>query len=171
MSELILAIDPGNEMSAYVLWDGQSIKHHAKVDNGALLYTIGNGVLLCDVLVIEQIASYGMAVGESVFETVFWSGRFAQVFHAQLKPVFRLKRMEVKMHLCHSSRAKDGNIRQALIDRLGLPGTKKNPGGTYGIHADEWAALAVAVTWWDQRHPPAPFNLSDNEMAEAWKEK
>jgi hypothetical protein len=47
-------------------------------------------------------------------------------------------------------RAKDQNIRQALIDRLGPPGTKKNPGPTYGVTSHMWSALAVAVTAHDK---------------------
>ena len=42
-------------------------------------------------------------------------------------------------------RAKDGNVRQALIDLIGEQGTKKNKGPTYGISSHSWAALAVAV--------------------------
>jgi hypothetical protein len=147
----LLSIDPGNEQSAYVLWDGKIIISHQKLNNSSLIESLVTCSLNADEMVIEQIASFGMPVGCEVFETVFWSGRFAQAFYAQLKPVARLKRMDVKMHLCHSSRAKDGNIRQALIDRLGPPGTKKAPGATYGIHADEWAALAVACTFSDKR--------------------
>ena len=60
------------------------------------------------------------------------------------------------MHLCGHPRAKDPNIRQALLDRFGpgrekALGTKKAPGALYGIKGDEWAALAVAITWWDQQ--------------------
>jgi len=55
-------------------------------------------------------------------------------------------RKEVKIYLCGSMKAKDPNIRQALIDRLGDPGTKKNPGPTYGVKSHAWSALAVAVT-------------------------
>ena len=36
-------------------------------------------------------------------------------------------RKEEKMNICHTMRAKDSNIRQALIDRFGEVGTKKNP--------------------------------------------
>lgn len=96
-----------------------------------------------------MIASYGMAVGAEVFETCVWIGRFMQA-HPDLN-MHRIKRGDVKMHLCHSMRAKDANIRQALIDRLGAPGTKKNPGKTYGVSGDVWAALAVAVTYHDQQ--------------------
>ena len=100
----------------------------------------------CHEVVIEMVACYGMAVGAEVFETVFWIGRFWEIARRDIG-VTRLYRKDVKMHLCNSMRAKDGNIRQALIDKLGAPGTKKNPGPTYGIKADIWAALAVAVTF------------------------
>ena len=55
------------------------------------------------------------------------------------------------MHLCGSAKAKDSNIRQAIIDRYGgdpkrCIGTKKAPGPLYGISADQWAALALALT-------------------------
>ena len=33
---------------------------------------------LPDVVVIEKIESYGMAVGAEVFDTVLWAGRFAE---------------------------------------------------------------------------------------------
>jgi hypothetical protein len=42
-------------------------------------------------------------------------------------------------------RAKDANIRQALIDRFGAVGTKKMPGPLFGVSSHYWAALAVAV--------------------------
>ena len=47
-------------------------------------------------------------------------------------------------------KAKDSNIRQALIDRFGPVGTKKNPGWFYGVSKDVWAAIAVGgVTFHD----------------------
>jgi hypothetical protein len=63
--------------------------------------------------------------------------------------VTRVFRKDIKLHLCNSPRAKDANVRQALIDRIGPQGTKKNQGPTYGIKSHQWAALAVAVYGWD----------------------
>ena len=57
----------------------------------------------------------------------------------------RAYRKQIVMHHCNDARAKDKNIRQAMIDRFGEPGTKKNPGGTYGISKDIWSALAIAA--------------------------
>jgi hypothetical protein len=146
MKTIILAIDPGTTQSAYVRWDGEHLYEHGIIAN-AQMFDILN---LCNVeqyrLVIEQIRCYGKAVGASTLDTVMWSGRFFQHWlelggaEPELIP-----RMDVKMHICHSSRAKDGNIRQALIDRFGEPGTKKSPGLTYGLSKDAWQAFALAV--------------------------
>lgn len=103
--------------------------------------------LSCDEVVCEMVACYGMAVGKEVFETCVWIGRFWQSADYELKPFYRLKRLDVKLHMCGQPRAKDANIRQALVDKFGGKGTKKNPGPTYGISADVWQALALAVTW------------------------
>ena len=142
----MLAIDPGTTESAYVVYNPVSgIRGHGKLSNSALLDLLPS--LRADGgpdVAIEMIASYGMAVGREVFETCLWVGRFIE--RLQPAPVRLVYRAEVKSHLCHSQKAKDGNIRQALIDKLGSPGTKKAPGTTYGISGDRWAALAVAIT-------------------------
>ena len=93
-----------------------------------------------------------LPVGAEVFETVRWAGRFEEVLYPT--PVVLLPRMAVKMALCHSARANDASIRQALLDRFGgkdATGTKKSPGPLYGIHADLWSALAIAVTFAETR--------------------
>jgi hypothetical protein len=95
-----------------------------------------------------------MSVGDTVFETCVWIGRFAQVvdsFGAFGMPCDLVYRANVKLHLCHTTAAKDANITQALIDRFasGQPnrgkGTKADPGWFYGFHHDVWQAYALAV--------------------------
>lgn len=147
-TKTILAIDPGTEESGWcVLADGK-VTLSGVMPNRELLRMLTmqrRNDPRNHVLAIEMIASYGMAVGREVFETVWWIGRLTQAWHNP-ESVMRIYRQEVKLHLCKSPRAKDANVRQALIDLLGAPGTKRNPGATYGVKSHAWAALAVAVT-------------------------
>jgi hypothetical protein len=147
---VLLAIDPGPVQSAWLVYNPHTggIRSAAIVDNEWLIDQLRRG-LSPDVtrVVIEKVESFGMAVGAEVFETVFWSGRFAEAAHPL--QVDRIGRKAIKIHLCGSARAKDPNIRQALLDRYGGPGakgTKAQPGPLYGIANDLWSALAVAVT-------------------------
>lgn len=80
-----------------------------------------------DLLIIEMIASYGMAVGKEVFETCVWIGRFEELALSRAVATKYIYRKDEKMNICHSMKAKDSNIRQALIDRFGEVGTKRNP--------------------------------------------
>lgn len=145
---IVLAIDPGNEETAYVVWDGRRLHESAKLPNEWMRDAISRLSLDVDRCVIEQVTSYGMAVGASVFETCVWSGRFMELFGPDRCD--RVPRLDVKLHVCHTSKANDSNIRQALIDRFGDPGTKKAPGLLYKLNNDQRAALALAVTWWDK---------------------
>ena len=123
----ILAIDPGNIESAYCLIDSETYKplEFKKIDNRSLRYGLYNAEY--DLLVIEMIASYGMAVGKEVFETCVWIGRFEEIALSRAIITKYIYRKDEKMNICHSMKAKDSNIRQALIDRFGPVGTKKNP--------------------------------------------
>jgi hypothetical protein len=147
-NNFVIGIDPGPEQSAYVEFDGRHIYRHGILPNVELeVHELWREPhIFC-----EMIASYGMAVGASVFETCVWIGRFmSEAFSSSGRDLHRVFRKDVKLHLCQSPRAKDANVRQALLDRLGPQGTKRAPGPTYGIKSHEWAALAVAVYGWDQ---------------------
>lgn len=144
---MILGIDPGPEQSGWVILNADIVRAAGIDDNHQVLRMVSDFPAR-ETVAIEMIASYGMAVGKDVFETVFWIGRFFEAY--QGVKIHRIPRLDVKLNICHDSRAKDANIRQALIDRLGPPGTKAVPGPTYGVKSHAWAALAVAVTAQDQ---------------------
>ena len=151
MNTIVIAIDPGPVQSAILTWNGELIGVKEIEKNGNVLHLLSEMSVINHHLVIERVASYGMPVGVDVFETVYWTGRFVQRFKTANpeSPATRMPRMDVKMHICQNSRAKDSNIRQALIDRFGPPGSKKAPGLTYGLKKDLWQAFAVAVTYFD----------------------
>lgn len=161
----ILAIDPGNKESGFCLIDSETLRPvwHEKMDNSKFKWEVQFNHFLSEYLncnsfyvVIERVASYGMAVGAEVFETCEWIGRFNEFFLQQYgqKSHF-VYRKEEKLHFCYSMKANDSNIRQALVDRFAPgqsnygKGTKKEPGWFYGFKADEWSAYAVAVLFAD----------------------
>jgi hypothetical protein len=162
---ILLAIDPGPTESAYVVYDAAVARPLAwdKADNESVKDIIqGRAVPLVrgsealaarhDRVAIEMVASYGMAVGAEVFETVLWTGIFSEASRGRCGAYpQRVYRRAVKLHICGSSRAKDANVRQAIIDRYGpgkerAIGLKASPGPLYGMTGDCWAALAVAIT-------------------------
>lgn len=150
-SKPIIGLDPGTERSAAVVLEGDEILSHIIGENEAILDWLVDRIYPA-ILVIEEFESYGMAVGREVFRTVRWSGRFEQAWRWPSLVTF-MPRRDVKQHLCHSARATDSNIRQALLDRFGgskAMGTKKAPGPLFGIRSHLWAALALALTYQDK---------------------
>ena len=153
---IVLAIDPGNIESAYVLMDEhykplkfgkvpnadmRIIITELETENFLKGFSSGGQIITA----IEMVASYGMAVGKEVFETCVWIGRFTELATRYTY----IYRKDVKMNLCGQTRAKDSNIRQALIDRFAKhdlkngKGTKGNQDFFYGFKADIWSAYAV----------------------------
>lgn len=159
MKKLIFAIDPGTSYSGYVSVEhnGQEIVRvleKGKIRNDDLLRSLPYRMFDHEI-VCEMVASYGMPVGREVFETCVWIGRFLQaggVLPGE-QAQHLVYRQEEKLTLCHSPRANDASIVQALVDRYayGVPnhgkGTKKQPGFFYGFAKDMWQAMAVAATW------------------------
>lgn len=152
----ILAIDPGTEQSGWCQYESEQVIDSGVMPNDDVLTYIRAFADWRDsetrMLAIEMIASYGMSVGREVFETCVWIGRFKQAFFDP-DAVQLIYRRDVKLHLCGSPRAKDPNVRQALLDMFPRTGggktpqigTKGQPGPLYGVSSHAWAALGVAV--------------------------
>lgn len=151
----MLAIDPGTTQSGWCVFDGEVVIHSGVMPNAELLEYLKrqHWAINGHALAIEMVASYGMAVGREVFETVRWIGRFQQAWHNP-EAVKLVYRKDVKMHLCGTTKAKDANIRQAIIDLFPATGggktpqigTKAQPGPLYGVSSHVWPALGVALT-------------------------
>ena len=170
----ILSVDPGPEKSAWLVFDcdtGLPMRNFwhlglaAGIDPNRPVRTTVAAASACAVdsvahLVIEQVEHYGqgMPAGKSVFDTCIAIGRFMEAWGDD-DSIRLLPRRTVKLHLCGSARAKDANVRQALLDRFPATGggktpqvgTKKAPGPLYGIKSHLWSALALAVTWAETR--------------------
>jgi len=146
-----ISIDPGTTQSAYILWCDKIISKEI-VENQKIIDILKSHTSNLVVL-IEKIASYGMPIGATTIDTIEWIGRFQQVAIDKGFKTELILRKDVKMHHCFSMRAKDSNIRQALLDRWGgrkkAIGLKKTPGPLYGIAKDIWSSLAILTFYLD----------------------
>ena len=168
----ILAIDPGNEQSAFCLVSPE-LKPLAfgKYENTTYVYCgdfdtfegrIRSAMIAnhCEtdntIIVIENIESFGMPVSRTVFDTCIYIGELKRHFESLGFKINYVFRHEEKMFICHSSKANDATIKQALVDRFAYgeknygKGTKRQPGFFHGFSKDVWSAFAQAVTYHDK---------------------
>lgn len=149
---LIFAIDPGTTQSGWVLYDGEKVVDAGVAPNHDVLRWVqaGQGA---DVLAIEMMKARGMPTSNDELRTLVWLGRFQQAWR-EPDAVHLVYRQDVKLNICGSMKAKDTNIRAALIDlfpatgggKVPQIGTSKQPGPLYGVSSHAWPALGVAVT-------------------------
>ena len=157
--QMIFAVDPGNTHSGFAIirMPDFALCEFGKVENEELLIMLDSysRAKVVDAFAIEMVASYGMAVGKDVFETCVWIGRFIQAIHP--KESTFVYRKDEKLCLCGSLKAKDSNIRQALIDRYAKfdfksgKGVKKKPDTFHGVSKDVWQSIAVGVTYYENQ--------------------
>ncbi len=101
---------------------------------------------------IEMPECMGQVIGREVLETAVVVGQIMACL-APLSRITRYNRSAIKRYFGVTPQGKsaDSQIRSAMIERWGEPGTAKNPGPTYGITGDAWAALAVATCVYDSK--------------------
>lgn len=164
----ILAIDPGPEESAIVLYDveektiqSDSVKP-AIEDNDTILKLIRKGKKQADLFAVEQVVSYGNVAGASVHETSYWSGRFVQQWDYKARKTIRIPRPDIKLYLCNTVRAGNPEVRRALIERFGpskesAVGGKKCPKckGRGWAGRDHSVCPACGGSAW--KYPPGPL--------------
>jgi len=151
---LILGLDPGSTIG-WALIDAATwpprVRQTGKADETLAVHiarTTG-----ADLVAVEGVEARGMAVGQETMDAAWQGGRLAGHAEATGHRAVRVMRRTVKLELCGSSRAKDANVRQAILDlypptgggKAPQVGTKSRPGPLYGVAGHAWAALAVAI--------------------------
>lgn len=150
----ILSLDVGTTESAYCLIEDYKPLKFAKIGNEELLNVVKAEEY--EKLIYEEFQSYGMPIGKETITSITWNGRYIQSALDIGKDVHPIYRKEEKINICGSMKAKDSNIRQALIDRFAQfdfkngKGTKKNQDFFYGFKADIWSSYAVGITFLDK---------------------
>ena len=146
--QIILGIDPGPVRTAWVLIHGSGENtrvlrsdwaENEKVADDIRSSAVGGSVI--QRVVCEDVRSYGLAVGETVFMTCRWIGRFWEMFEGYTEFIIA-DEPTIKIHLCGVAKAKDTNVRRAAFDRFEpygggkTPevGTKKQPGPLFEMY-------------------------------------
>lgn len=169
-----MAIDAGSAESAYMTFSAGKIVREAgcgprtmpgfgKIEN-SLIHTIISEFAIhrvIDTVVFEFPYPRGMPTSYEEFVMVEWVGRFRRTAEYQGLKVCKVWRHREKSCVCGNGRATDSNIRTALIDLYGAPGTRKAPGNTFGITADVWQALAVAHTFYEEGDSEVRKDVAD----------
>jgi hypothetical protein len=153
MTRTILAIDPGEKSSGWVICDGLNVIDYGHDKNEQMIDSIPEKIY--ELMLIEEI-TYGMRVGRQIMRTVFWSGAFACAALQRQKVVRLLPRSTVKKTLCRGvCRPKDADVSRAVRARYPKSGggarpevgTLRQPGPLFGITDHCWQALALIHTW------------------------
>ena len=147
------AIDPGTTQSAWVIFESGTILEKGLEPNEELRWRLWRFINEASSkkeevdVAIEMIQSYGMPVGREIFETCLWVGRYVEIVKYNLgREPHLYSRTKIKAYVTGSSKAKDKDVRQALMTRFG--GAKKGE-PLEGVSKDIWSALAVAVYHYD----------------------
>ena len=117
---MLLAVDPGETVSGLAVLEE---------DGGIVSLAVQSNVELLAVLrhihppaeprqlVLEEVSSYGMRVGRSIFHTIYYSGRLWEAATAAGLDVFLVPRIVVRRNLAGKLNSGDKDVRQAVLRR------------------------------------------------------
>lgn len=144
---LVLGIDPGDKESGYVIWDSNKkrIVKQNIIPNKVLLEKVltPHNISKIDAFAIEMIASYGMVVGKTIFDTCVWIGKFTQRIEDNNESVSLIYRKQITKWHCKNANADDALLRKYLIAKFGDPCDHTSI--TKDVRSHTWSALAVAT--------------------------
>jgi len=161
--ETFVAIDLGPAQSALALWclTHDHLKYHEYSDNDDIGAAISLAPFRPDgrprIIVIEDFVAQGQPFSKIVRDSCVWLGRFMQLGFDMGLPVELASYATISKHLTGNPHSKDAQLRAVLNDRYGGKGTKKQPGGLYGVKDHLWNAVAVAA-WYVDRQKQIPQN-------------
>lgn len=145
----ILGIDPGPTTSGVVLFDteeGRVLMADGACKTEGVLEIVRTGGLH-EQIACERIEAMYAHVGKDTVRTIEYTGRLQEAAYGLGTPFWAKSPQDIKKLVCGTAAAKDGAVRQALLDQVGLQGRKADPGPTYGVSKHAWRALAAAYAF------------------------
>lgn len=117
--ERILGIDPGSERSGYVLLVNGVPDEHGWVLNMQLLQRLRDGFADGAHLAVETLHPRGELASRDAFETQLWAGRYVEAADQRGTQHTKIDPLDSRLAVTGRSNAKDGEVKQALIDMFG----------------------------------------------------
>lgn len=163
-----LAIDPGDVVSGWVLYDSSAPRLVAAAEgvvidgvrkagvehNDRLLKMVRDPSqrwpIAIHALVLETFRPRGQPMYSQLIETARYTGRLQEAWWgATRRAAVLITREGVKTELLGAPKGSDANVRAALVDLFGgkdaAIGSAKRRGPLYGLAGDSWQALALAI--------------------------
>lgn len=148
----ILAIDPGSTRSGIALLHRDGRISTEKLINEGVLIMLAQDLADTVVAIEKPLVYMG---GHEITDTCIWAGRFYQQASRRCLELRWVSRQDVLRRFDFTRKkggpTADSFVKQRLTTHYGptraeAVGTKKNPGPLFGIKADAWQALAIALT-------------------------
>lgn len=145
----VIGIDPGTKKSGVacydeatrrVLWSDGELPNERVLD--FIKLNAANPEYEFALERIEALYGRGGVVGMETVKTIQFCGVI--IGRCYPRTVRCLSPAEVRQAVCGTAKSSDSGVTQALIDKVGPKGTKKNPGPTFGVSKHAWRGLAVA---------------------------
>lgn len=149
----VYSVDPGQTISGWCCYSANTPVAAGVDENETVLAMIqANGP---SALILERVQNYGRILGRSTFDTIYWTGRFAQAGYERGHTVQRLYFADVREHFCgRRSKVKERDVWLKIVERYGgaeiAVGTRKQPGTIAHVKGHARSAFALALTWWDR---------------------
>ncbi len=117
---IIIGVDPGPVKSGMVVCNELSLFRAEEIENDIFLRQIKNTMHDPSTCVaIEDITSYGAAIGKETIETAVFIGRLIEAAESTRLPTFRYKRREYGMWTTDGKTCTDKAIRASLESTYG----------------------------------------------------
>lgn len=156
---VIICFDPGNGLTGWCVYsvEDKILFYKNKESNLEVIKKFKEFFQKYDVLQvgIEYPSSYGMSVGQSLYDTCTFVGILIQISKDNNVNPELVFRKSVKMFLCNSVRAKDAEVNLRVREYFGEDNTIKSPnvfywneeveknGGSKWCNNDQYASIAV----------------------------
>jgi hypothetical protein len=156
---VIICFDPGNDLTGWCVYsvEDKVLFYKNKEDNLKVIEKFKEFFQKYNILQvgIEYPSSYGMSVGQSLYDTCTFVGILIQISKDNNINPELVFRKSVKMFLCNSVRAKDAEVNLRVREYFGEDNTIKSPnvfywneeveknGGNKWCNNDQYASIAV----------------------------